>query len=85
MLEKYGLTVSVKCNILSKKFRDLCNENGCWISSKHISGSHNTIADHMSRTFKENTEWMLSPFLLQRYIREISVYCRHRLVCLTLE
>ena len=44
---------------------ELCNENGCWISADHVPGSHKTVADYMSRTFNENTEWKLSPSLFQ--------------------
>ena len=68
-LNNMGWTVSVKCNILSKKIWELCNENGCWISAEHVPGSHNTVVDYMSRTFNENTEWKLSPFLFQSILQ----------------
>ena len=55
----------VKCSILSKKIWHLRNENESWISAEHIPGSHNTMADYMSRAFNKNTEWKLSPFLFQ--------------------
>ena len=55
--------MSVKCNIKSKTIWELCNENGCWISVEHVPCSHNTIANYMSQTLNENTEWKLSPFL----------------------
>ena len=64
-----GGSVSVKCNILSKKIWELFNENGCWILDEHVPGSHNTVANYMSRIF----------------IAEISVYFRHRLVYLILK
>ena len=62
-------SVSVKCNILSKKIWDLCNEKRYWISAEHVPGSHKTVADYMSRTLNENTEWKLSPFLFQSMLQ----------------
>ena len=44
---------------------ELFNENECWISAEHVPGSHNTVADFVSRAFNENTGWKLSPFLFQ--------------------
>ena len=54
-MRKIWGTVSLKCNILSKKIWDLCNENGCWISAEHIPGSHSVAADFMSKTLNEDT------------------------------
>ena len=81
--ERVGRSVSVKCNILSKKIWELCNENGCWISAEHIPGSHNTVADYMSRTSNENTERKLSSFsfqsILQRFqfIADIDLFASY--------
>ena len=61
--------MSLKCNILSKKIWELCNENECWISAEHAPDFHKTVADYISRTFNENTEWKLSPFLFQSILQ----------------
>lgn len=36
-----------------------------WLSGKHILGCENTTADFMSRTFNQNTEWILSNPIFQ--------------------
>ena len=76
--------MSVKCNILSKKMWELCNENGCWISADHVPGSHKTVADYMSRTFNENTEWKLSPSLFQIILQRFQFFANIDLFALYL-
>ena len=46
---------------LSKQTLDLCIMGNIWISAVHIPGKQNTIADFMSRSLNQNTEWQLSP------------------------
>ena len=36
-----------------------------WLSGKHILGCENTTADIMSRSFNQNTEWILSNSIFQ--------------------
>ena len=60
--------MSVKCNILSKKIWGLCNENGCWISAEHVPGSHNTVADYMSRALNS------LHFCFKVYYRDFSLF-----------
>ena len=43
-------------------------ENIC-ISAVHIPGKQNTIADFMSRSLNENTEWQLSPTIFKKIVR----------------
>ena len=40
-----------------------------WILAVHIPGKQNTIADFMSRSLNENTEWQLSPTILKKIVR----------------
>ena len=40
-----------------------------WISAVHIPGKQNTIADFMSRSLNENTEWQLSPTIFKKIVR----------------
>jgi len=56
--------------VISKKF---------WISAAFIPGKHNCVADHFSRVFHVNTEWMLNPLLFKKicdiaYTPEIDLF-----------
>ena len=51
---------SVICNDIAKRIWEFAQNRGFWISSSHIPGVENTMADKMSRVFSDNTEWMLS-------------------------
>ena len=64
-----GGIVSEKCNDLSKQIWDLCIMENIWISAVHISGKQNTIADFMSRSLNENTEWQFSPTIFMKIVR----------------
>ena len=48
------------CNYIAKRIWEIAQNRGFWISSSHIPGAENTMADKMSRVFSDNTEWMLS-------------------------
>ena len=65
--------MSVKCNILSKKIWELCNENGCWISAEHIPGSHNTVADYMSGHLMKILSGNYLHFCFKVYCRDFSL------------
>ena len=64
-----GGIVSEKCNDLSKQIWDLCIMENIWISAVHIPGKQNTIADFMSGFLNENTQWQLSPSILNKIVR----------------
>ena len=51
---------SVICNDIAKRIWEFAQNRDFWISSSHIPGVENTMADKMSRVFNDNTEWMLS-------------------------
>ena len=40
-----------------------------WISAVHIPGKQNIIADCMSRSLNENTEWQFSPTIFKKIVR----------------
>ena len=61
--------VSEKCNDLSKQIWNLCICKNIWISTVHIPGKQNTIADFLSRSLKENTKGQLSPAIFKKIIR----------------
>ena len=65
-------TVSIKCNILSKKIWELCNKNGCWISAEHVPGFNNNVAiyiypGHLTKILSENSLHFLFQSTLQRF------------------
>ena len=54
---------SVPYNDIAKCIWESAQNRGFWISSSHILGVENTMADKISRVFNdntENTEWILS-------------------------
>ena len=51
---------SVICNDIAKRIWEFAQNRDFWISSSHIPGVENTMADKMSRVFNDNTKWMLS-------------------------
>ena len=48
------------CNCIAKRIWEIAQNSGFWISSIHIPGAENKMADKMSRVFSDNTEWMIS-------------------------
>ena len=64
-----GGIVSDKCNDLSKQIWDLCIMENIWVSAVHIPGKQNTIADFLSRSLNENTEWKLSSTIFNKIVR----------------
>ena len=51
---------SVICIGIAKRIWEFAQNRDFWISSSHIPGVENTMADKISRVFNDNTEWMLS-------------------------
>ena len=59
-IKNMGGMHSVICNDIAKCMWKFAQNRGFWISSSHIPGLDNTVAEKMSRVFSDNTEWMLS-------------------------
>ena len=55
-----GVMHSDLYNYIAKRIWEIAQNRGFWISSSHIPGAENTMADKMFRMFSDNTEWMLS-------------------------
>ena len=66
-----GGTKSPPLDALAADIWEFCNEKGIHISAAHIPGAKNTTADHMSRTFSDQTEWMLHPNILNILVKEL--------------
>ena len=57
---------STSCNRISKQIWLFCSKNGIWLSSSHIPGKQNTLADSKSRKFNDQLEWKLNPSIFNR-------------------
>ena len=66
-----GIT-SDNCNNLAKVIWKFYIKK-VWISVEHIPGSENCIADFMSRSFNDNTEWQLFTELFQKIVKQYSI------------
>ena len=63
-----GGSVSEKCNELAKHIWHFCIQENIWISAVHIPGKENTVADYMSRSLSDNTEWQLAPIIFKSIV-----------------
>ena len=69
--------INKKCSnvrILNELTRELwlwCKERNIFISALHLPGTLNTEADHESRVFNIDTEWMLFPTLFKKLTDEL--------------
>lgn len=61
-----GGTKSPECNKVAHEIWDWCIERNIWLSSVHIPGVENVEADHESRVFHDQTEWMLNGKVFSR-------------------
>ena len=61
-----GGSKSRSCNKIAREIWVWCMNRKIWLSSAHIPGVKNTIADRCSRVFKDHTEWMLDPKLFNK-------------------
>ena len=61
-----GGSKSRSCKKLAREIWVWCMSRKIWLSSAHIPGVKNTIADRCCRVFKDHTEWMLDPKLFNK-------------------
>ena len=62
---------SDKCDNIGKSIWGICWSRQLWISAAHIPGVNKVIADQKSRTFNDNTEWMLNTSDFKNIISEL--------------
>lgn len=55
-LAHLGTSHSVLCNNLARLMRDWCIENNIWLSTAHIPGKVNVLADNEPRNTHIGTE-----------------------------
>jgi len=64
-INNMGGTKSVNCNELTKRIWQWCLDRHIWLTASYLPGVQNTVADHESRHFKTQTEWMLDTGVFQ--------------------
>ncbi len=68
VLNKMGTSKSNECNEMAKQIWEFCKENDMFITSAHIPGVENVVADRASRKDYEQSEWMLCKDLFQQAV-----------------
>ena len=58
-INRQGGIRSMLCNNVTTEIREFCIKRGVYISTAHIPGKENLIADLASREFQDSHEWML--------------------------
>lgn len=72
-LGKMGTSHSRKRNQLTRTIWDWCIEKGVWLTTAHIPGKENALADAESRKARKETEWTLDRDLFQEAMEKIKV------------
>ena len=62
-----------RCDNIAQSIWGICRSRQHWISAAHIRAVENTIADQTSRTFNDNTEWMLNTSDFKNIISELQL------------
>ena len=70
-LGKMGTSHSRKQNDLTSMLWEWCIDNNMLLTTSHIPGEENTLADAESRKFRKETEWTLDRGILQEAVKEI--------------
>ena len=63
-----GGSHSPLCDMLARDIWQWCTSKGIWLTSSHIPGSLNELADKESRIFHDQTEWMLQSELFNKVV-----------------
>ena len=65
-INNMGGSKSRACNIIAKKICQFALERNNFLSSAHLPGTQNMLADRESRVFNYRTEWMLHQDIFQK-------------------
>ena len=74
-IREMGGSKSFLCNEMEHKIWLFANERKIWISSAHMPGKLNTIADNESRTFNTELEWQLNPNTFKSLLQKLRFHC----------
>lgn len=69
ILAHMGTSHSKACNKLAHCVWNWCVDNNVWLSTAHIPGKMNVMADWHSRNVNNGTEWALNPKNIQGCIK----------------
>ena len=69
-INKMGTCHSKLLDNLTKAIWNLCLEHNIWVSTVHIPGKHNVMADLQSRIKPRETEWSLNT---QMYCQAVAI------------
>jgi len=58
------------CNILAKSIWAYAVEKNIWLSTAHVPGVKNNIADKCSRVFYDNKEWSLNANVCEKLCKQ---------------
>jgi hypothetical protein len=70
-VREQGGSKSLTCNNLAREIWLWALSKNIWLSSAHIPGKMNTIADSESRKFATEHEWMLDPQIFSKLIEKL--------------
>ena len=69
-----GTSHSGTCHALTKEIWEWCIARSIWISSAHIPGKENTVADNESRKTSGPAEWKLDPRSLRTALDDLQFH-----------
>ena len=72
-LGKMGTSHSKNPNNLTSTLWEWCLDNNMWLTTSHIPGKENTLADAESRKSRKETEWTLDRGISHEAIKKIHV------------
>ena len=71
-INRQGSTHSVPCNSVSREIWFWAMNGNNWLSATHCPGVLNIEADHASRTFNDNLEWMLDQTIFDQICKHFA-------------
>ena len=71
-LGKMGTSHSEKRNDLTRTLWEWCLDNNMWLTTRHIPGKENTLADAESRKSRKETEWTLDRGIFHEAVKKIN-------------
>ena len=74
-IREMGGSKSLLCNEMAHKIWTFANERKIWISSAHLPGKLNTVADAESRKFNKELEWQLNPSTFKLLLAKLNFHC----------
>lgn len=80
-VREQGGTKSLACNAVARQIWAWAYKKGIWLTASYISTAENVHADHESRHFENDKEWMLDKMCFSSSGFKIKISAGHRPVC----